>query len=248
VNSVRARLDHVSTYLAEHEADVVCLQETKVEDRLFPRVPFLELGYEVITHGSKGYAGVAVLTRREPGEVVRGFRDGPVDRHCRIMNVVVGGVRIYNLYVPNGTEVGSDAFAYKLGWLARLRAELDEHEDAGREIVLCGDFNVAPDDRDVFDPDHMRGQLHFSDDEHAALAELMDFGLHDCFRKHNQQARQYSWYDYRGGKFERGIGMRIDLVCATAPLYERCTEVRHDAEPRAWDTPSDHLPVTAVFA
>jgi exodeoxyribonuclease-3 len=247
VNSVRARLDHVLTYLAEHEADVVCLQETKVEDRLFPRVPFMELGYTVTTHGSKGYAGVATLTKSAVDEVQVGFREGPRDEQCRILNTMVEGVRIYNLYVPNGKAVGSDAFAYKLSWLARLRDEVVAHEKPDAALILCGDFNIAPDDRDVYDPERMCGELHFSDEEHAALGELVAFGLFDCFRERCEEAGHYSWYDYRGNMFARGLGMRIDHVYATRSLADRCGELIHDHEPRGWDAPSDHLPVTARF-
>jgi exodeoxyribonuclease-3 len=248
VNSVRARLDHVLTYLAEQDADVVCLQETKVEDRLFPRVPFMELGYDVTTHGSKGYAGVATLSKLVPEEINRGFRDGPRDEQCRVLRTVVDGVRIYNLYVPNGKAVGSEAFAYKLRWLARLRGELSAHENAAGAVILCGDFNIAPDDRDVYDAERMRGELHFSDEEHAALGELLAFGLFDCFRARSEEPGHYSWYDYRGNMFGRGLGMRIDHVYATRLLVDRCEEVVHDHEPRGWDAPSDHLPVTARFA
>jgi exodeoxyribonuclease-3 len=248
VNSVRARLDHVLTYLAEHDADVVCLQETKVEDRLFPRVDFMELGYTVTTHGSKGYAGVATLSKSAPDEVREGFRDGPRDEQCRILNTVVEGVRIYNLYVPNGKAVGSEAFAYKLRWLGRLRDELAAHESDAGEVILCGDFNIAPDDRDVYDAEGMRGELHFSDEEHAALGELLAFGLFDCFRARCSEPGHYSWYDYRGNMFARGLGMRIDHIYATRSLVDRLEGVSHDLEPRGWDSPSDHLPVTARFA
>lgn len=247
VNSVRMRLDHVLTYLADHDPDVVCLQETKVEDKLFPRVPFMELGYTVHTHGSKGYAGVATMTKQRPSQVVTGFRDGERDKHCRILDVVVDGVRIYNLYVPNGTEIGSEAFAYKLGWIRRLRAELDAHERPDGDVILVGDFNIAPDDRDVYDADGLRGSLHCTPQERAALTELLEFGLADCFRCLEAGAGHYTWYDYRNNGFERGLGMRIDHVYATRSLQQRCTSVVHDSEPRGWESPSDHVPVTARF-
>ncbi|MEZ4430483.1 MAG: exodeoxyribonuclease III [Nannocystaceae bacterium] len=247
VNGVRARLDHVLTYLAEKEPDVVCLQETKVEDKLFPRVPFMEMGYSVSIHGSKGYAGVATLSKSQPSEVVPGFRDGPADKACRILNTVVDGVRIYNLYVPNGTKLGSDAFTYKLEWFKRLRAELDAHSAADEPIILIGDMNIAPEERDVFSLDKMKGQIHFTDDEHAALGELLAFGLQDCFRKHNAAPGQYTWYDYRGGAFRKKEGLRIDHVYATPPVYARCSQVIHDLEPRTWESTSDHLPVIATF-
>jgi exodeoxyribonuclease III len=247
VNSIRARLDHVLTYLADHSPDVLCLQETKVEDRLFPRVPFMELGYEVHLHGAKALCGVATCTRRSADEVQAGFRDGERDRFPRILEVVAGGVRIYNLYCPNGTEVGSDAYAYKLEWFARLREQLDRHHDPSEDILLVGDFNVAADERDLHDPQSARGRLLFTDEERAALRKLLDFGLVDCFRQHDDRGGQYTWFDYRTGGFARGEGMRIDHVYATSSMARRCTAVVHDPEPRGWDTPSDHLPVTATF-
>lgn len=248
VNSIRARLDHVLTYLSDHGPDVVCLQETKVEDKLFPKVPFKELGYEVQVHGGKALAGVATLTRRRPDEVRVGFAQGEPDRHPRILVVRLGALRIYNLYVPNGTEVGSEAFRYKLEWLGRLRAELDATATPADPIVIVGDFNIAPDARDVWDPARFVGGLLFTDEEHAALRHLLDFGLHDCFRRLVPEGGHYSWYDYRTNGFQLGEGVRIDHVYATAPMAERCVEVVHDGRPRAWDVPSDHVPVIARFS
>ena len=165
-----------------------------------------------------------------------------------LAEVTLGELRIYNLYVPNGTELGSDAFSYKLQWLRRLRAELDATWAPERPLVIVGDFNIAPDARDVYDPERFVGQLLFTDEEHAALEELLDFGLQDCFRKHVQDGGHYSWYDYRTNGYELDEGLRIDHVYATATMAERCTEVIHDRKPRGWDTPSDHVPVTARFA
>ena len=247
VNSVRARLDNVLTFIDEHEPDVLCLQETKVEDRLFPRVPFMEYGYTVTLHGTKGYAGVATLSKRAPTEVHCGFRDGEPDRAPRILNTVIDGVRIYNLYVPNGTALDSDAFPYKLGWFRRLRAELDATCTSEDAVIVTGDFNIAPDARDVYDEASMRGALHFTDAEHGVLAELLEFGLRDCFRKHDDRAGQFTWFDYRNAAFARGHGLRIDHVYASASLYARSSRVIHDREPRSWESPSDHLPVHAYF-
>lgn len=247
VNSIRARLDHVLTYLADHEPDVLCLQETKVEDRLFPRVPFMELGYQVTLSGGRALAGVATMTKNEPSEVHCGFRDGEADKHPRVLNLVVDGVRIYNLYCPNGTEVGSDAYEYKLAWFERLRAELDAHHTPQESILVVGDFNVAPDARDLWDPESFEGRLLYTDRERGALARLVDFGFTDCFRAHNDEGGHYTWFDYRTGGLARNEGMRIDHVYATTPMAERCVEVVHDLEPRSWDSPSDHVPVTARF-
>lgn len=248
VNSIRARLDHVLTYLYDHEPDIVCLQETKVEDKLFPRVPFMELGYQVTIHGGKALAGVATLTKTKPDAVQCGFAEGDKDRHPRVLAVTLGELTVYNLYVPNGTELGSDAYHYKLAWLKRLREELDAKHDAGGSVVIVGDFNIAPDDRDVYDAERFRGRLLFTDEEHAALANLVDFGLEDCFRRHVSEGGHFTWYDYRTNGYEQGEGLRIDHVYATKTMAERCTEVLHDRKPRGWDVPSDHVPVTARFS
>lgn len=247
VNSVRARLDNVLTYLDEHAPDVACLQETKVEDRLFPRVPFLELGYRVSLHGTKGHAGVATLTKVDAEEVTAGFVDGPADQHPRVLSCLVHGIRVYNLYVPNGQSVGSEAYQYKLSWLERLRAELLDKRQ-GESVVLCGDFNIAPTDDDVWDTAAMQGSTHVSPPERDALAKLCDFGLHDCYRRHHDEAGRYTWFDYRANAWAKRHGLRIDLVLASLDLAQRCTAAVHDYEPRDWDTPSDHVPVRVTFA
>lgn len=248
VNSIRSRLDHVLTYLADHEPSVLCLQETKVEDALFPRVPFMELGYKVTIHGSKSLAGVATLTKSKPTEVHKGFRDGPADRHCRILNTVVNGVRIYNLYCPNGTEVGSDAYQYKLAWFKRLRTELDATVLPTDPLIICGDFNVALDERDLWDASQFEGRLLYTDEERQALANLIDFGLTDCFRQGQPEGGHFTWFDYRTNGLQLNEGMRIDHVYATASLAARCERVEHDLGPRRWESPSDHVPVTADFS
>jgi exodeoxyribonuclease-3 len=248
VNSIRARLDNVLTYLDEADPDVVCLQETKVEDKLFPRVPFMEMGYRVHLNGTKGYAGVATMTKAEAEDVHAGFRHGEPDQHRRILSLRVHGVRIYNLYAPNGTAPGTDKYAYKLAWFEQLRDELDACWGSGEEeVLLCGDFNIAPDERDIWDPSGPATGTHYNPEVHAALDKLKGFGLQDCFRKHNDEAAHYTWFDYRNASFERGHGMRIDHVYVTEGLYGRNQEVAHDREPRTWDTPSDHLPVRARF-
>jgi exodeoxyribonuclease-3 len=247
VNSIRARLDHVATWCAEHEPDCLLLQETKVEDALFPRAAFVELGYYVTLHGSKGQAGVATLSREPPSRVQRGFARGPADRHARVLCTTVRGIRLYNLYVPNGTALGSEAFEYKLAWLRRLREELDTTARAEDDLILAGDFNVAPEARDVHDPRAAAGKLLFTDEEHAALRHLVEFGLRDCLRCLDDSSGIYSWFDYRAGAFARGHGMRIDHIYATSGLAARCRAVIHDLEPRGWDTPSDHAPVLATF-
>ena len=255
VNSIRSRLDHVLTWLADHEPDVLCMQETKVEDELFPRAPFLELGYQLSIHGGRALAGVATATKAKPSACWLGFREGKADKQARVLEVVVDDVRIFNLYAPNGTQVGSEAYRYKLEWYARLRAQLGAQHRPDESILVVGDFNVAPDARDVYDLEYFRGRLQFTEPEHRALAELCDFsghagvgdGLHDCFRKHVADGGHYTWFDYRTGGFAKNEGMRIDLVLATAPMLARNSSTRIDHTPRKWDGPSDHVPVVATF-
>ena len=249
VNSVRARLDNVLTYLDEHMPDVACLQETKVENRLFPKVPFMELGYKVALNGTKGYAGVATLVKdHEPEDVQLGFAEGPEDKHKRILAITFKGVRIYNLYVPNGTALDSEHFTYKLEWLARLRDEFASKYAADQQLVVTGDFNIARDERDVWSVEKMKGGTHFTPEEHAALDAFEAYGLQDCFRKFDQEPGRFTWFDYRDLSWEKKRGLRIDYVYASKPAFERCTEVVHDWEPRGWDSPSDHVPVVAKFS
>jgi exodeoxyribonuclease-3 len=248
VNSIRMRLDNVLAYLDEHQPDIACLQETKVEDSLFPRVPFMELGYKVEIHGSKGLAGVATLSKTKPTTVQCGFAKGEPDKHARILATTIGGVKIYNLYVPNGTALGSEHFAYKLAWLDRLRAELEAEHRPSDPVILCGDFNIARDARDVWSVAALAGHTHFTPEEHQALDRLEGFGLKDCFRKLDQEPGRYTWWDYRDAAMGKMHCMRIDYVYATESLYAACTKVVHDWEPREWDSPSDHVPVTATFA
>ncbi|MGB1013303.1 MAG: exodeoxyribonuclease III [Nannocystaceae bacterium] len=247
VNGIRARLDHVLTYLSDNEPDIVCLQESKVANNLFPRVPFMELGYHLSIHGAKGYAGVVTLSKSKPTEVHLGWRDDPPDTACRVVNTVVDGIRIYNVYCPNGTKIGTDKFDHKINWFRRLRSELDATETPESNVLIVGDFNIAPDARDVYDEANFVGQLHYTDEEHAVLNHVLAFGLEDCFRKFNQEGGHFTWFDYRAGAFRRKRGMRIDHVYATKSVAARVTEVVHDREPRTWEKPSDHMPVVTTL-
>ncbi len=247
VNSIRARLDHVLTWLADNEPDVLCLQETKVEDALFPRVPFLELGYRASLHGGRALAGVATLSKLPPSSSRVGFTEPPADRHPRILEVEIARIHLYNLYAPNGTEVGSDAFDYKLEWFARLRDELAARHTPTDQVLLVGDFNVAPDARDVWDAAYFAGRLQFTDAEHAALGRLVDWGMRDVYRELHPEGGRYSWFDYRTGGFSRNEGMRIDLALASEGLAARCRSVDYDDGPRGWETPSDHVPLVVTI-
>ncbi len=252
VNSIRTRLERAEAWLRAHEPDVLCLQEIKVVDEDFPRGVFEDLGYHVETWGQKTYNGVAILSRSPIEDVHRGLPHDGDDAQARLIAGTVDGVRIICVYVPNGKNVTSWHFAYKLDWLARLEELLTTACDKDQPLILLGDFNIAPDDRDVYDPDAWAGRVHFHPVEHAALARLTGWGLHDVFRKHHEQAGAYSWWDYRGGAFPRDRGLRIDLVLATRAMLERSKGCEIDREERkeakGQSKPSDHAPVVATFS
>lgn len=247
VNSIAVRLPHVLDWAAANRPDVLCLQETKCTDERFPAGPFREAGYEVATFGQPTYNGVAIISTLPVGELRRGLPDDDAGAPRRLLAATVGGVRVVNVYVPNGAFVGSTKFEYKLAWLARLRRFLNEQCDPARPLVLCGDFNIAPEDRDVHDPELWRGKVLFSEPEKAALRPIREWGLIDTFRLHEAGAGFYSWWDYRGGAFRRDQGLRIDHLWATAPLAGKCAAAWIDKAPRALERPSDHTPVAAEF-
>lgn len=246
VNSLRVRLPQVLRYLAERGPDILALQETKLEDHAFPAEAFALAGYHSLFAGQKTYNGVAILSRRSPGPVLMTAFPGFPDPQRRVLATVVDGIEVIDLYVPNGSEVGSDKYAYKLAWLAALRETLAARPAGPR--VLLGDFNIAPTDADVHDPALWAGKVHCSDAERAGLAALTALGYEDCFRRFEQPAGSYSWWDYRAGGFRRDAGLRIDLVLASPPLAARCTASGIDREVRGWEQPSDHAPVWARFA
>ncbi|MCB1005431.1 MAG: exodeoxyribonuclease III [Acidimicrobiales bacterium] len=252
VNSLKARLPRVEEWLGQVEPDVVCLQETKMADPAFPALTFQALGYEAAHHGEGRWNGVAILSKVGLEDVAYGFGgdDPELDGEARLLTATCGGVRVSSIYVPNGREVGHDHYHYKLAWLAELRRFLDRDGATGASgnRVLCGDFNIAPDDRDVYDPAAFVGATHVSAPERAALAELEAWGLSDVFRRHYDDGGLYSWWDYRAGNFHKGKGMRIDLVLASASLAQRSTAALIDRNARKGKAPSDHAPVVADFA
>jgi exodeoxyribonuclease-3 len=247
VNSIRARLGRLIEWLRRQSPDVVCLQETKVADELFPREPIEDEGYNVITYGQRTYNGVAILSRLPVEAVVRGFpEDGP-DTERRLLGCNVGDLMVLNLYVPNGQAVGAPRFLYKLEWLRRLRRLLDDEYDAREKLVLTGDFNITFDDRDVFDPQGLRETLHCSTPERETLRYVMEFGLHDALRRHHEEPGIYTWWDYRAGALPRNQGLRIDHFLVSAAALAACTGVTVDREERAQRGASDHAPVIAEF-
>jgi exodeoxyribonuclease III len=247
VNSIRKRLDRVVPWLAQHRPDILCVQETKVEDGAFPRSEIEAAGYHVLCHGQKTYNGVAIFSQQPARDPVCGLGDGAADGQARFLVATVGEVKVGSVYVPNGQAVGSEKFAYKLEWLARWRKWLDKNADAGSPVAFCGDVNVAPDDSDVYDPEGWKDQVLCHPDERAALAEVCRWGLVDAFRQHHPEAGLYSWWDYRQLSFPRNLGLRIDLVLCTASLAARCTSIVIDRDARKGENPSDHAPVVAEF-
>jgi exodeoxyribonuclease III len=238
----------VEDYLATVQPDIVCLQETKCADDTFPALAFAGLGYESAHHGQGQWNGVAILSKVGIDDVVAGFDDDDEpDADARLIRATCGGVRVASVYVPNGREVGHDHYVYKLAWLARLKALLARHEDATAPLVVAGDFNIAPDDRDVWDPAAVHGATHVSGPERAALADIAEWGLQDVFRRQFDAGGLYSWWDYRAGNFHKGMGMRIDLVLATKPVAEQVHSVLIDRNARKGKQPSDHAPVVVDF-
>jgi exodeoxyribonuclease-3 len=248
VNSLKARLPRVEGWLADAQPDVLCMQETKLSDDAFPAMTFAGLGYEAVHHGEGRWNGVAILSRVGIDGVVDGFADGGApDGEARLLTATCGGVRVVTVYVPNGREVGHEQYHLKLAWMARLRRHLDATADAGTDVVVCGDFNVAPDDRDVWDPARCHGGTHVSPPERAALGEVAAFGLLDVLRRRYDDDALFSWWDYQAGAFHKHWGMRIDLLLATPSLADRLAWVLIDRNARKGEKPSDHAPLVAEF-
>jgi exodeoxyribonuclease-3 len=248
VNSVRAREERLVRWLGKHRPDVVCLQELKVTEDAFPLLPVRSLGYHAAVHGQKTYNGVAVLSRAEPAEVERGFGDGGDDTQSRLVTARVGRVHVVSAYVPNGSEVGSDKWAYKMDWLKRLRAWLDRRFAKSDLVALCGDFNVAPEARDVYDPAEWEPSVLFHPEARAALENVRAWGLVDAFRQHHGGPGFYTWWDYRMLAFPKGRGLRIDHVFLSEPLAATCVSASIDRDERKGKQPSDHAPVVVELA
>lgn len=246
VNSLRVRLEHLQRWLVLNPVDALALQELKLPDEDFPREQITALGLHPAHYGQRTYNGVALLAREAPAAVVSGI-PGYDDPQRRVLAATIGSVRIINVYVPNGQAVGSDKFAYKLEWLGRLRDYLAIEIARHPQLAVLGDFNIAPEDRDVHDPAQWAGSVHVSEPERQALAALTGLGLVDLFRRFDQPPGVYSWWDYRMGAFRRNHGLRIDLILATPALAARCRSCQIDRAPRAWERPSDHAPVVAAF-
>jgi exodeoxyribonuclease III len=242
VNSLNVRLPHLLRWMEEAAPDVVALQEIKLEDEKFPHAALHELGYHAVCSGQKTYNGVAILSRLPPTEVHVGI-PGLVDVQRRAIAATIGDVRVVNLYVVNGQAVGSEKFEYKLRWIEALQDWLRDELSRHRRLVVLGDFNIAPDDRDVHDPQAWMEKILCSTPEREALQRVLGLGLHDSFRLLNAEPGQFSWWDYRAAGFRRNLGLRIDLVLVSEALRPRLRAAGIDTEPRRWERPSDHAPV-----
>jgi exodeoxyribonuclease-3 len=244
VNSLKVRLERVEEWLAEVQPDIVCMQETKLADDAFPALSFQALGYESAHYGQGQWNGVAILSKVGLSDVVANFAPGIVpDPDARLVTATCGGIRVTSVYVPNGRALDHDHYHYTLDWLGRLRAHVDADTTAGESVVVAGDFNIAPDDRDVYDPTKLVGATHVSEPERARLAELEALGLRDVFRSVHDADRVYSWWDYRAGDFHQGRGMRIDLILASEAVARRVEWCAIDRNARKGKLPSDHAPV-----
>ncbi|MEM7140157.1 MAG: exodeoxyribonuclease III [Actinomycetota bacterium] len=247
VNSLNARLGRVERWLQTFEPDVLCIQETKLADDAFPALAFEALGYESFHHGQGQWNGVAILSRVGIEDPIAGFGDGAEpDEDARLAWATCGGVRVACCYVPNGRSLDHEHYQYKLRWLDRLVADLDGQCTPSDDVVVCGDFNIAPDDRDVYDPKKFETETHTSTAEREKLTALEDWGLVDVFREHHDDERLYSWWDYRGGNFHKKMGMRIDLLMTSRSVADTVDVALIDRNERKGpkdDPPSDHAPV-----
>jgi exodeoxyribonuclease-3 len=244
VNSLKIRLPRVEEWLAYAQPDVLCLQETKLADATFPHMAFSALGYESVHHGNGRWNGVAILSRVGIDDVVDGFAASlEEDAETRLVTARCGGVSVTSVYVPNGRSLESEHYEYKLAWLGKLRQHLDLVSDPSQAVAVCGDYNIAPTDEDVWDPSAFVGATHVSDPERKALTELEDWGLVDSFRARYPQDRLYSYWDYRAGDFHEHRGMRIDLILLSRPLASGLRWALVDRNARKGKLPSDHAPV-----
>lgn len=244
VNSLKVRLPHLTQWLAEAQPDIVALQETKLEDAKFPVDELAAAGYHAVYTGQKTYNGVAILAREQPRDVVTDIAglDDPQQR--RILAASIGDLRVIDLYVVNGKEVGDEKYAYKLDWLAKVRDFLADELRRHPKLVVLGDFNICPDDRDVYDPVAWGEAILCSPAERAGLQAITALGLHDSFRLFETAGEHYSWWDYRQAAFRRNMGLRIDLILISDALKSAATAAAIDRTPRQWERPSDHTPVT----
>lgn len=242
VNSLKVRLDQVLEWLESSQVDVLAMQETKSIDENFPAAAFIDRGYHVVFAGQKTYNGVAIVSRHPITDIITDIPDLD-DPQRRILAVTVAGMRLINLYVPNGAELTSDKYVYKLNWLEKVTSFIQQQLTLFPQMAVVGDFNIAPEDRDVHDPIEWMGSVLVSPAERQAFSELLSMGLHDSFRNFEQEEQTFSWWDYRAAGFRRNRGLRIDHVLLSKELNILCRQSKIDKEPRTAERPSDHAPV-----
>ena len=248
VNSLKARLDRVTQWVTENQPDVLCMQETKMKDEVFPALTFAEMGYESAHFGQGQWNGVAIISKVGLTDVVNNFAK-PIepDHEARIISATCGGVKVVCVYVPNGRALEDDHYKYKLGWMKKLRQHADAIAKPNDRLVIGGDFNIAPTDEDVWDVTKFEGATHVSAPERKVFAELCDWGLTDAFRELHPEPKVFSWWDYRNGSFHKGEGMRIDFLLATKSLMSDAEVSSIDRNARKGEKPSDHVPVTITL-
>ena len=242
VNGIRARTEHVVSWLEATQPDVLAIQESKVVDDLFPYDEYSKLGYYPFVYGQKAYNGVALLSKKKPINPTTGIHSFE-DPQTRVISATYNGITVIDVYVPNGQSVGSEKFVYKLEWLDHLTRYIEKSLKENKNLVVLGDFNIAPEDRDVYDPEAWKDKVLCSQKEREALEKLFSLGLVDSFRLFEQQDASYSWWDYRAAAYRRKMGLRIDLILLSAPLAKHCASSTIDESPRSWEKPSDHTPV-----
>ena len=245
INSLRKREDRLFAWLGTAKPDIVCLQETKCPDEQFPVLALQSVGYHSAYHGEKSYNGVAILSKTEPRDVRLSLCDEVVDPQARVIAATVDNLRVFSIYAPNGQAVGSPAYEYKLNWYARLGDCVAQEKSP--DLVVCGDFNVAPENVDVYDPDLWRGAIMCSDGERKAFCKLCASGFRDTLRLHHKEGGLFTWWDYRMLSFPKNRGLRIDMILASEALARKCTAAGIDRDARKGKEPSDHAPVWAEF-
>jgi exodeoxyribonuclease-3 len=246
INSLRRRQDRLFAWLEATKPDVVCLQETKCTDDQFPVLALESVGYHSAYHGEKSYNGVAILAKAELTDVRPSLCDEVIDPQARVIAATVGEIRVFSIYAPNGQAVGSPAYEYKLNWYARLRDCLSKEKS--EELIACGDFNVAPENIDVHDPELWRGAIMCSESERKAFRQLCEIGLRDTLRLHHDEGGLFTWWDYRMLSFPKNRGLRIDAVLASKALANKCIDAGIDRDMRKGKEPSDHAPIWAEFS
>lgn len=247
VNSINVRMPQLLDWLNREQLDVVCFQETKTVDENFPLLELKAAGYEAAFIGQKSYNGVAIISKFPIENVQKNFLDDDDESPKRMIAATINGVRIVNTYIPNGTDLWTDKFTFKLDWLQRLRRFFDDTCETNTDVLLCGDFNVAMEELDVWNVPAWEGKLHFTKTERAAMYNVKQWGFVDLFRKMNGDAQEFSWWNYREGAWQRNRGLRIDYIWTSPSLAEKCTACQIDKSPRALEKPSDHAPVVAEF-